>query len=191
MAYSRIRFGGLKSYGYGTIPKAVMIDLRLDIKAKGIYAYFCSLTGSGNNAFPSVPRILGDLKIGRQAYYKYYGQLVSCNYIVSLQRSTAGKFGVNDYYLVDTPTDKAQALEMAAAAFKPCDDFSDTVGNAREIPCDDFSDTDIPDTVFPDADSSDAVFSDIYNKQSDNINNYQYNQSIYHHPATPEPDGHG
>ena len=189
MAYSRIRFGGLKSYGYGTIPKAVMIDLRLDIKAKGIYAYFCSLTGSGNNAFPSVPRILGDLKIGRQAYYKYYGQLVSCNYIVPLQRSTAGKYGVNDYYLVDTPTDKAQALEMAAVAFKPCDDFSDTVGNAKEIPCDDFSDTDISDTVFPDADSSDAVFSDIYNKQFDNINNYQYNQSIYHHPATPEPDG--
>lgn len=52
LAYSRIRFSGLKAAGFGMIPKAVMIDPRLPVKAKGVYAYFCSFTGSGNNAFP-------------------------------------------------------------------------------------------------------------------------------------------
>ena len=34
----------MKSLGYGTVPKAVMLDRRLDIQAKGIYIYFCSFT---------------------------------------------------------------------------------------------------------------------------------------------------
>ena len=42
--YSKIYFSGLRSLGYGMIPKAVMIDQRLPIKSKGIYAYFASFT---------------------------------------------------------------------------------------------------------------------------------------------------
>ena len=38
--------------GYGIIPRAVMVDPRLDIKAKGIYAYFCCLVGGETCSFP-------------------------------------------------------------------------------------------------------------------------------------------
>ena len=59
----RIMMSGLKSAGYGTVPKAVMQDDRLSIKAKGIYAYFCSLTGRGESAFPRKDVIIGHLGI--------------------------------------------------------------------------------------------------------------------------------
>ena len=58
-----IRFTGLKAAGYGLIPKAIMTDPRLPLKAKGIYAYFCSFTGSGNTAFPRRDMILRHLNI--------------------------------------------------------------------------------------------------------------------------------
>jgi hypothetical protein len=34
--------------GYGQIPKKVMMDKRLSVEAKAIYAYFCSYCGGGN-----------------------------------------------------------------------------------------------------------------------------------------------
>ena len=71
----------MKSLGYGTVPKAVMLDRRLDIQAKGIYVYFCSFTGSGNSAFPKLDNILYHLQISENTYYKYYNQLVKANYI--------------------------------------------------------------------------------------------------------------
>ncbi len=53
----------MKSLGYGTIAKAVMLDARLTLKSKGIYAYFCSFAGSGNSAFPKLKNILYHLQI--------------------------------------------------------------------------------------------------------------------------------
>ena len=43
----------INSKGYGTIPKAAMIDKNLNIYAKALYAYFCSYTGGGDTCFPS------------------------------------------------------------------------------------------------------------------------------------------
>ena len=54
------------------IPKAVMVDQRLPIKSKGIYAYFASFTGAGNHAFPKKETILYHLAISENTYYKFY-----------------------------------------------------------------------------------------------------------------------
>lgn len=102
-SYSQIRFSGLKSVGYGMIPKAVMIDSRLPVKAKGIYAYFCSFTGAGNNAFPQKDLILLHLQISEKTYYKFYKLLTDLNYITVVQRHVNGRLQVNDYFLNDTP----------------------------------------------------------------------------------------
>lgn len=106
--YSRIRFSGLKSCGYGIIPKSVMIDERLTVKSKGIYAYFCSFTGTGDTAFPTKEIILKHLGISENTYYKFYKVLADLNYITAVQRHIDGKLSVNDYYLSDNP-DEAKA----------------------------------------------------------------------------------
>lgn len=101
--FSKIILKGIKSFGYGTIPKAVMIDSRLPIKSKGIYAYFCSLTGNGNCAYPKFDQILFQLQLSKNTYYKFYNELLNLNYVTVVQRLIGGKFSVNDYYLNDSP----------------------------------------------------------------------------------------
>jgi hypothetical protein len=104
--HSMIRNSGMKSLGYGTIAKAVMLDIRLPLKSKGIYAYFCSYAGSGNSAFPKLDNILHYLQISENTYYKYYRLLVDFNYITPVQRNIRGKFSINDYYINETPDEE-------------------------------------------------------------------------------------
>lgn len=114
----RIRFSGLKADGYGIVPKAAMLDARLSVKAKGLYAYFCSLTGSGRSAFPRKDRILFHLGITEPTYYRAYRQLVGLNYLTAVQRHVGGKLAVNDYYLSDAP-DRAKASRKAVSVAGP------------------------------------------------------------------------
>lgn len=88
----------------------MLIDSRLPVKAKGIYAYFCSFTGSGNNAFPKKDKIIFHLGITEPTYYKFYKLLTELNYITAVQRHIDGRLGVNDYYLNDSP-DVAKAAK--------------------------------------------------------------------------------
>ena len=115
--YSRIYFSGLKSLGYGMIPKAVMIDQRLPIKAKGIYAYFASFTGAGNSAFPKKENILYHLRISENTYYKFYKILTKLNYISSVQRHIGGKLSIKDYYLNDKPDEAKTDSNIVVAVF--------------------------------------------------------------------------
>lgn len=105
--YSMIQTNGIKAAGYGQIPRAVMYDDRLDIKAKGVYAYFASYAGAGQTAFPAVPKLLEDLQISKTTYLKAIRSLQDCCYLEVRQRNgqVAGKrgFSVNDYYLIDKP----------------------------------------------------------------------------------------
>jgi len=187
MLYSRIRFSGLKSAGYGLIPKAVMIDERLPIKAKGIYAYFCSFTGSGNNAFPKFDNILNHLHISRQAYYKYYNILVNLNYITAVQRHIDGRLSINDYYLNDMPNILNASKKTILFSTTQSDDFSESVISESAIQSDDFSEADKQE-----ADKQEAEISE-YNINSFNINSYYNHQSINQQaakllePAKPEP----
>ena len=162
LAYSRIRFSGLKAAGFGMIPKAVMIDPRLPVKAKGVYAYFCSFTGSGNNAFPKKEKILFHLGIAEKTYYKFYKLLTELNYITAVQRHIDGRLQVNDYYLNDTPN--------AANAKKKTVLSCSTQDSKKQ-------DTELK---IQDSKKQDT------NKNNSNKNNILYNHSLNQQPAQPE-----
>jgi len=175
LAYSRIRFSGLKAAGFGMIPKAVMLDPRLTVKAKGIYAYFCSFTGSGNNAFPKKEKILYHLGITHNTYQKFYKLLTDLNYITAVQRHIDGRLSVNDYYLNDTP-DEANATPKAVISLSTQDTkLQDTVKQDTEI-----QDTRKQDTEKQDVNITKGI------KNNPAINNSEYNHSLYQQPAQPE-----
>ena len=180
LAYSKIKFSGIKSAGYGLIPKAVMIDPRLQIKAKGIYAYFCSFTGSGNNAFPRLEKIKYHLHLSENTYYKFFNRLQELNYITVEQRRVNGKMSVNDYYLNDMPDiDKTFIHTTKSSILK----ISDTEKNNDSSPILKISDTEISDTEISDTEISDTNINKLtINSLTNN------NLSISPEPATPEPE---
>ena len=102
-ADKKLLSSGINACGYGILPKAVMMDERLDIKAKGIYCYLASYAGAGETAFPEKKHILYHLNISETTYYKYYNQLINYNYIMPVQRREKGTFGVCDYILNQMP----------------------------------------------------------------------------------------
>lgn len=172
LAYSRIRFSGLKAAGFGMIPKAVMIDPRLPVKAKGVYAYFCSFTGSGNNAFPKKEKILFHLGIAEKTYYKFYKLLTELNYITAVQRHIDGRLQVNDYYLNDTPN--------AANAQKKTVFSCSTQDSKKQDTELEIQDSKKQDTQIQDSKNQDT------NKNNSNKNNVLYNHSLNQQPAQPE-----
>ena len=97
---------GIKCLGYGTIPKAVMQDRRLNFKAKALYAYICSFAGNGSTAFPSRATILHHLQITINPFQRYIKQLIECNYIDVEQTKKSGRFANNIYYLNDLPDEE-------------------------------------------------------------------------------------
>ena len=177
LAYSRIRFSGLKAAGFGMIPKAVMIDPRLPVKAKGVYAYFCSFTGSGNNAFPKKEKILFHLGIAEKTYYKFYKLLTELNYITAVQRHIDGRLQVNDYYLNDTPN-AANAKKKTVLSCSTQD--SKKQDTELEIQDGKKQDTEKQDTQIQDSKKQDT------NKNNSNKNNVLYNHSLNQQPAQPE-----
>ena len=84
-----IRMPGIKNKGFGQISKYAMLDKDLPIAAKGILAYFCSYCGGGNSAFPGRDKILRDLNLSVNTYYKYLNRLIENGYISVIQ--SAGK----------------------------------------------------------------------------------------------------
>ena len=128
--YGVITFTGIKAAGYGNICRAVMYDERLSVKAKGLYAYFISYAGAGNQAAPSQKTILHHLGISLDSYYKYLAELTSLNYIIVTQRHENGRLGVNDYCIVSHPdeekavlqtrTSKKRVISLGAAGKSSC-----------------------------------------------------------------------
>lgn len=88
------------SKGYGFISKMVMQDKRLSISAKGLYAYICSFSGKGNDAFPSRKKICFDLNISNETLGKYLNELKENNYIDSKQTLNNGRFANNQYIIM-------------------------------------------------------------------------------------------
>ena len=99
---------GVKSKGFGIIPKLVMQDRRLTRDAKAIYAYFCSYAGTGDMAFSTVSKICQDLCFGsKDTFRKHFKLLMKYDYIrVEQMRDKNGKFKRNVYILVDKPESK-------------------------------------------------------------------------------------
>ena len=103
------------------IAKMVMLDQRLTIEAKAIYSYFCSYAGGGSTAFPSVSKIVYDLKISKDRYYKHFKLLVEYGYITIRQTKDKGKFANNIYRIMSNPVSCPQNEEMDS----PCPENSD------------------------------------------------------------------
>lgn len=100
----RLRLEGINFKGYGVIPKYAMRDRELSITAKGIYAYFCAMSGSGNSTFPSVETILAHLGFRSETYYLHRQQLVDQGYIeISSLARKGGTFSNNVFTLIDNP----------------------------------------------------------------------------------------
>lgn len=182
LAYSRIRFSGLKAAGFGMIPKAVMIDPRLPVKAKGVYAYFCSFTGSGNNAFPKKEKILFHLGIAEKTYYKFYKLLTELNYITAVQRHIDGRLQVNDYYLNDTPN---AANAQKKTVFSCSTQDGKKQDTELKIQDGKKQDTEKQDTQIQDSKKQDTNKNNS-NKNNSNKNNVLYNHSLNQQPAQPE-----
>lgn len=124
-----LKINGVKSKGFGIIPKLLMQDHRLTIEAKAIYSYFCSYAGAGSTAFPSRQKICRDLGISIKRYYKHFNLLKEYGYIQVNQKTNGTKFSHNVYTLVEKPeikpcsqidhTDKKEAI-------KPCSQIEHT-----------------------------------------------------------------
>lgn len=99
-----LRIEGITYKGYGVIPKAVTLNHNLTIEAKAIYAYFASFSGGGNSAFPSRCKILADLKISKDRYYKHLKMLLE-NGLLTIQEKKAGQFTKNVYILRSVVSD--------------------------------------------------------------------------------------
>ena len=112
---------GINAQGFGMIAKMVMLDRGLTIEAKAIYSYFCSYAGGGSTAFPSVSKIVYDLKISKDRYYKHFKLLVECGYITIRQTKDKGKFANNIYRIMSNPVSCPQNEEMDS----PCPENSD------------------------------------------------------------------
>lgn len=175
--YSRIRNNGMKSLGYGTVPKAIMLDRRLDIKAKGIYIYFCSFAGSGNSAFPKLENILYHLQISESTYYKYYKELINLNYIEVEQRQINGRLGINDYYLNEKP-DEEIAKQIAQSKEKPLNKPKPPFPKNQDIENQDIEKQDIEEQDIEEQDiyNNNSPITNSSNSNSININSHSINQ---------------
>ena len=141
--YSLLRTEGIKAFGYGFIAKAAVTDERLDVKAKGLYAYLCSFLGGGETAFPKKDDILYHLSISHNTYNRLIKELVTYNYIEVRQRVVGGSFSVNDYVIIDKPNVSSVTGEKGWSYIdSPCTKFSDTQNPDTQI-----SDTQNPDTI--------------------------------------------
>lgn len=162
-----LKIQGVMAKGYGITPKMVMLDRRLTIEAKAIYSYFCSYAGAGTTAFPSRAKIMKDLDIGKDRYYKHFNLLKETGYIeVAQARKGQGSFKSNIYTLVPNPKPLSPDKTTDNS---PCPDFNDTGKTSSKTPCPDF-----PDTGNRDTENKDTIIN-----RSSNINNSSiYNQSI-------------
>lgn len=103
-----LRIEGITFKGFGVIPKAVTLDPKLSIEAKAIYAYFASFSGGGNCAFPSRDKILSDLQISKDRYYRHFNKLVEKG-LLTVKKDEGKGFTKNIYILKSASEDNSAA----------------------------------------------------------------------------------
>lgn len=142
---SLLSIDGINAKGFGFIPKLIMCDIRLSVKAKGLIAFLYSLVQSGCRVFPHRSTICVFLGLSKDTYYKALNQLIDCNYITVKQRHTKnGRFSVNDYILNSNPikTPCPENCDILKPAINtddlPCpknEDISEAPNNTDFLPC--------------------------------------------------------
>lgn len=98
-----LRIEGVGAKGYGILPKAAMQDDDLGPWAKLLYAYLCSLAGSGSQTWPQRNTILSHLGIGKNTYYAAQRELLDEGYLRVEQSRQEQRYGSNIYTLVTLP----------------------------------------------------------------------------------------
>lgn len=171
---------GITSLGYGFIPKAVMVDPRLSVKAKGLYAYYCAFTGSGNSASPRRSDVTYHLDITINSYTKYKKELHDLNYITEQQRHVNGKLGCLDIIVNDTPnTDAVSGISIKVIQCTKNQDTEnqdvvnpESAGSAEETVSNDVlqdtkkQDTAKQDTKKQDTENQDAIINSFANNSN-------------------------
>lgn len=95
-------FENAAAYGFGTIPKLVMLDQNLTPQTKALYAYFASFAGAGTTAFPRWATIMRELKIGSlNTYYRHFNLLIEQGYLSVQQKKAEGRFDYCVYQFRD------------------------------------------------------------------------------------------
>lgn len=92
-----LELDGIFKNGYGFIAKSVMQDNQISLQAKGLYAYLCSYSGKGKDAFPSRKKMCFDLNITNDTLGKYLKELKESNYIHISQSKNESRFSNNIY----------------------------------------------------------------------------------------------
>ena len=181
-AFSLVARKGLLSAGYGTIPKLVMTDRRISIKAKGLYFYLASLSGPSLCAFPSKDLLKWHLQIGHEGSLKYMGELKACDYIEIERERIAGKLGKNIYHLVTNPGNRPESANSDTDEMAGNKDFSpesanEDTGKPQSVKCDTGTeDTEKRDAAVQDTEESDTAVQDTGNCDT-NINIENSNRS--------------
>ena len=85
----------MKAINYGVVDFKTITDKRLSIHARGIYCYLACYANKSHTAFPSRERILSELGLSKNGYYKHYHQLED-NGIMLIERSQCKN---NKYHL--------------------------------------------------------------------------------------------
>ena len=187
-----LKVEGIFDKGFGPSPKLVMQDRRLTPQAKGIYGYFASYAGNGTTAFPSRSKILYDMNMSKDTYYKHFNLLKQYGYIKVEQQHQGGRLSRNIYTLMqvvpvaevsapcksapaDTPapaTEPKQAAPDQKDAADQCPDFSDAV----QCPASQCMEKQCPES------------SDTNNNNSIQYKQYYYNQSSQSMSMTDQTD---
>lgn len=92
----------VKADGYGFLSKRIMQDKNISVKAKGLYAFFCSIAGTMRNCKLPVGAICATLNISQPSYHLYLKELVNAGYVGvrQLRKPTEGRNGnVTSYYM--------------------------------------------------------------------------------------------
>lgn len=81
--------------------KDVMQDSSLTIESKAIYGYLCSQADDNGQAEVSVVKILEDLSISKDRFYRHMNALIDSGYVSKKSnRDTSGK-AANNIYTVE------------------------------------------------------------------------------------------
>ena len=85
----------MKTAAFGIADYKILIETTLSLQARCIYCYLCCYADKKQTAYPSRTRILSELGISKNGYYRHYKQLENSG-IIRVERS---KCQVNHYMI--------------------------------------------------------------------------------------------
>ena len=108
-----LRVRGVRSRGFGQLAKAAMLDSDLSLESRAILAYFTSYTGGGNTtAFPGRDKILADIGLNKDTYYKHFKALKEQGYITVTQSNGGEVKGYShNIYTLENYPEKYEAMD--------------------------------------------------------------------------------